>query len=290
MPPEHPTPSALRMQNLRRAPRSRAWSLGHRSLRGGALIRLAEPRARQGRFEEAEQLLDGFDVEAEAAWPLATVYLAKGERSRARDTLERALSQVDPEGGSAAPLLALLVDVHLAARSLDDADAMVEQLARCATAHGSHYLKATAALARGRVGLALGRGDPQADFREAVAGFARAEMPMEIGAREGASHRAPRGGDGRGAGRARHVRAARGRARRRRGGGRPEVSRRPGDHKASERSACGAEVSSRVTASRIRAGPSARPSRSRPTGRCARRSKRSAMTSTSSSRSSDHGT
>ena len=158
----------------------RLWSLGHRSMRGGALIRLAQLRARQGRFEEAERLLDGLDLEAGAAWPLATVYLARGETSRARDILERALNQADPEGGTAAPLLALLVDVHLVVGAFDDAHATVDQLARCATAHGSPYLKATAALARGLVGLAAGTGDPQADFREASAGFGRAEMPMEL--------------------------------------------------------------------------------------------------------------
>ena len=39
-------------------------------LRGGALVRLADLRVRQGRFEEAEQLLDGLDADAEAARPL----------------------------------------------------------------------------------------------------------------------------------------------------------------------------------------------------------------------------
>ena len=37
------------------------WGLGHSSLRPGALVRLADLRVRQGRFEEAEQLLRGLD-------------------------------------------------------------------------------------------------------------------------------------------------------------------------------------------------------------------------------------
>ena len=53
-------------------------------------------------------------------------------------------------------------------------------LAVCATAHRSDYLVAVAALARGRVCLATGTGDPQACLREALAGFARAQMPMEL--------------------------------------------------------------------------------------------------------------
>ena len=47
----------------------RLWGLGHRSLRGGALVRLADLRVRQGRFEEAEQLLDGLEGDVDAARP-----------------------------------------------------------------------------------------------------------------------------------------------------------------------------------------------------------------------------
>ena len=158
----------------------RLWGLGHRSLRGGALARLADLRVRQGRFEEAEQLLDGLAGQMDAARPLAAIQLAKGETSLAKDTLERALEQVDPLGSAVAPLLSLLVDVHLAANALDEADAAVQQLEACAARHRSDYLAASAALARGRVCLAAGTGDPQACLREALAGFDRAQMPMEV--------------------------------------------------------------------------------------------------------------
>ncbi len=96
----------------------RLWALGRRSiLRSGALVRLADLRVLQGRFEQAEQLLDGIDAtdNAEAARPIAAIHLAKGEPALARDVLERALEQVDPTSTAAAPLLALLVDVSLAA-------------------------------------------------------------------------------------------------------------------------------------------------------------------------------
>jgi DNA-binding CsgD family transcriptional regulator len=158
----------------------RLWGLGHRSLRGGALARLADLRVGQGRFEEAEQLLDGLELDVEAARPLAAIHLANGNPARARDVLERALGQVDPQSTAAAPLWALLVDVHLAANSFDDAAAAVENLATSAAGRPNHYLMAAVALARGRVGLAAGTGDPQACLREALAGFARAQMPMEL--------------------------------------------------------------------------------------------------------------
>jgi DNA-binding NarL/FixJ family response regulator len=158
----------------------RLWGLGHRSLRGGALVRLADLRVRQGRLEEAEQLLAGHHTRGGAARPLATIQLARGQHALALDTLERALDQADPLNTEAAPLFALLVDVQIAAGLLDDAAVTAEQLATCAARHPTAYLSAAAALARGQVCLAAGTGDARACLREALAGFARAQMPLEL--------------------------------------------------------------------------------------------------------------
>ena len=99
------------------------WDLGHRALRGGALARLAVLRFLQGRFEEAEQLLEGLDGRADAAAPLAALHLAAGRPAVARDVIERALAQTRPGNTDAAPLLALLVEAHLAAGAVDAAAA-----------------------------------------------------------------------------------------------------------------------------------------------------------------------
>jgi DNA-binding CsgD family transcriptional regulator len=160
----------------------RLWGLGQRSaLRSGALVRLAALRVRQGRFEEAEQLLEGLDshIVGEAARSVATIHLAQGEAELARDVVERALEGVDVDSAAAAPLWALLVDAHLAADRADDARAAAEQLGRCAERTPAPHLVATAALARGLVCLATGD-DPNACLREAIAGFSRAHMPMEL--------------------------------------------------------------------------------------------------------------
>jgi DNA-binding CsgD family transcriptional regulator len=160
----------------------RLWGLGQRSaLRSGALVRLAELRVRQGRFEEAEQLLEGLDshIAGEAARSVATIHLAQGEVELARDVVERALEEVDVDGAAAAPLWAILVDAHLAAGRADDARTAAEQLGRCAERTPAPHLVATAALARGLVCLATGD-DPNACLREAIAGFTRAQMPMEL--------------------------------------------------------------------------------------------------------------
>jgi DNA-binding NarL/FixJ family response regulator len=158
----------------------RLWGLGYGAMQVGALARLAELRVRQGRYEEAEQLLEGLDAWFEAALPLAAIHLSRDEASLAGHLLERALDQVEPASSAAAPLLALLVDVHLAENDLDAASDAAGKLADCAALHSSHYLAASAALARGRVCVRSGSGDPQACLREALAGFARAQMPMEL--------------------------------------------------------------------------------------------------------------
>ena len=158
----------------------RLWGLGQRSmLRVGALIRLADLRVRQGRYEEAEQLLDGLDDWDEVARPLAAIHLARGQTSVAYDILERALAKIDPQSSSAAPLLALRVDVQLAAGRRDEAQRAADELTTYAAKHKSPHLMAAAALARGRVCLATNTGDPQACLREALSGFAKAQMPVE---------------------------------------------------------------------------------------------------------------
>ncbi len=49
----------------------------------------------------------------------------------------------------------------------------------CAARHPSDYLAGSAALARGRLCLATGKGDPQACLREAQTRFDRAHLPID---------------------------------------------------------------------------------------------------------------
>jgi DNA-binding NarL/FixJ family response regulator len=158
----------------------RLWDLGHRTLRSGALVRLANLRVRQGRFEEAEQLLQGLEVDVDAAVPLALVHLAQGESELAIDVIEQALREVEPACTAAAPLWAALVDAHLAAASVDDARAAADRLDACVAANPGPYLRALAALAQGQLGAAVAAGDASERFREALTGFAKARTPMEV--------------------------------------------------------------------------------------------------------------
>ncbi len=158
----------------------RLWGLSHSSLRPGALVRLAELRVRQGRLEEAEQLLSDLDGDVEAARPSAIIHLERGEPDLAIDVLTRALGEVDPASVAAGLLLAGLVDAHLARGNDVEAAAAVDRLVGCAREHPGSYLRATAALARGRLCLAQTTGDPRACLREALVGFAEARAPLEV--------------------------------------------------------------------------------------------------------------
>jgi DNA-binding NarL/FixJ family response regulator len=160
----------------------REWSLGGRSaLRRGAIARLADLRVRQGRLEEAEQLLADVNADADTAFPLAAIHLARNETELAADVLERGLAQLPADSAAAVPLLVLLVEVRIADGNLGEAAVVSERLSAIEARHGGAYVRASAALAKGGVALADGRhDDARACLQQALAGFARADLPLEL--------------------------------------------------------------------------------------------------------------
>jgi DNA-binding CsgD family transcriptional regulator len=83
------------------------------------------------------------------------------------------------ESVSVAPLLALLVEVQVAEGRLGDAERTADRLAALAAARTGAYPRAAAALARGRVCVATGGGDPRSCLEEALRGFTAAQLPAE---------------------------------------------------------------------------------------------------------------
>ena len=152
----------------------------HRRIRANILCRLADLRVRQGRLEEATQLLRGFEDNEDAVRPLVKLHLARGETALAQDLLERALAGEAQPDQVEGPLLALLVDVHLALGAADDARATSERLSELARSQTGLYLKAIAAFARGKVCVAAGSGDARACLHEARSLFAQAGMPVDV--------------------------------------------------------------------------------------------------------------
>jgi DNA-binding CsgD family transcriptional regulator len=72
------------------------------------------------------------------------------------------------------------VEAQLANGDHAGAASAVDELVRCARDHPGPYLRATAALARGRLCLAETTGDPCGCLREARSGFTQARTPLEL--------------------------------------------------------------------------------------------------------------
>jgi len=150
------------------------------AVRASALCRLAELRVRQGRLEEAAILLEGLGSEEEAVIPLARLHLAAGRPSLALELLDRALASSELADHLEATLLALAVDCHVAADEIDEARARSERLTAVARDQSAKFVHALAAVARGRVCVAAGGGDPRACWHQAMSLYAEAKMPAEV--------------------------------------------------------------------------------------------------------------
>ena len=165
---------------------TRNFDSGMPERRAAAMIRLADLRVRQGRLEEATVLLEGLGQHPDAVRTVADLHLARGETALARDLLERSTADPDDslpnvgESTMVGPLLSLLVDVYLEEERFDEAERSAQRLHRQAQAQRGPYLKAAAHLAEGRICVATGRGDARDSLHEALEGFARAELPLEL--------------------------------------------------------------------------------------------------------------
>ena len=153
-------------------------------LHGRALSRLAGLRVRQGRLEEAEQLLDlvgeGVDAEAEVSLWRAALLLARGDAPAASRALAQRLHDLAEHRMHLAGALDLLVDAHVAAGDPDAGEAAAGRLCRIAAAANDDQLGALGAAARGRV--AIVRGDlttAAADLRAALRAWSGLHRPFE---------------------------------------------------------------------------------------------------------------
>jgi ATP/maltotriose-dependent transcriptional regulator MalT len=141
--------------------------------------RLAEIRVLQGRFDEAEQLLAGFEGEPDAVRTLAAARLGRGEAHAAAALAERALDQVGRDTLLAVPLLELVVEARLAEGRIEDARSAENALEAIAASPGRDRAEAAAALAQGRIALAEGAPAAAELFRAAVNAFARLGLRLE---------------------------------------------------------------------------------------------------------------
>ena len=155
----------------------------YRALRPAACARLAELRVRQGRFVEAERLLDGSGGDsfgsraaARVAWQRA---VTDTERQAAAAALAAVLEQ-HPGRIAILPDLAVLVELQLESGQTDAAAGSATRLAETRGRDIGPALTGYARLAEGLVAAAAAS-DPRAPdvLREAVRLFGTARLPLE---------------------------------------------------------------------------------------------------------------
>jgi DNA-binding CsgD family transcriptional regulator len=153
----------------------------YRAMRVFPLVRLAELRVRQGRYEEAQRLIEGNEWHPIARRSLAAIALARGDVALAEDLATMCLDGADPNDPSCAVLQALLVDVQLARQDIGAAERTVAGLADRAAAWGNDRAHAYAAFAEGRVLAARGDGRASSRLQAALERFSALDLPLEAG-------------------------------------------------------------------------------------------------------------
>jgi DNA-binding CsgD family transcriptional regulator len=143
--------------------------------------RLADLLVRQGRFEEAEQILPGADGDGWTVRARAELHVARDEPHAAAVVLERRLRQIGEVNLLAVSVLDLLVTAHIAEGDLNAAADVAARLETLAQWSGVERVSAYGERARGRVALAAGTDGATERLERALATFVRLGMNEEAG-------------------------------------------------------------------------------------------------------------
>lgn len=145
-----------------------AFDAGHQALRVHAVLKLADLRVSQGRLEEAEVLLAGYEDQGGAQMPLARLHLARGEPALARAIITQALAGSAAPTLHQAPLLRLLVEVQLVLADVAGARQATAELAALARQADSALWLAQTDMAQGQVRRVAGEDGAGECFRSAL--------------------------------------------------------------------------------------------------------------------------
>jgi DNA-binding CsgD family transcriptional regulator/predicted negative regulator of RcsB-dependent stress response len=143
--------------------------------------RLADLLVRQGRFEEAEQLLPGAEGDGWTVRSRAELHLARGEHRAATVVLQRRLRQIGADSLLAVTVLDLLVQARLAGGNVQGAETAATALADLSMTSKIDRVRAFADRARGRVECAGRSGAGLELLERAAAEFADLGMDLETG-------------------------------------------------------------------------------------------------------------
>jgi DNA-binding NarL/FixJ family response regulator len=145
------------------------------------LVRLAGLRVLQGRYEEAERLLEGVEWHPVARRAAATIALARGDLGLAEEMAQLCFEGGDPADPRCAPLLELLLDIQLARDETEEAAETLARLETLASSSGDRLVRAFAELGAGRMRAAEGSEQARAHLMSALEGFSELNLPHEAG-------------------------------------------------------------------------------------------------------------
>jgi len=128
---------------------------------------LADLRLRQGRLQEAEQLLAACGDRWEAIPTRAKLHYVRGEFEHAISSVKQALRQIGEDHVRAVPLLALLANAEIGRGDIDAASGAAQNADRLARETRSPVLMGEAALAMGNALSAEGKAGPAVAALEA---------------------------------------------------------------------------------------------------------------------------
>jgi DNA-binding CsgD family transcriptional regulator len=154
------------------------YDRSYRALRSAALVRLADLRVRQGRVEEASQLLVGTDHDSYAIRPRIELHLVRGEADLAVALIERFFRRRHPTELTA-PVLLLLVRARLATGDGAGAAAASADLSELARQRSHAVLGALASHAAGLVAAAAQEPAATGHLESAMAAFGGVGLPFE---------------------------------------------------------------------------------------------------------------
>jgi DNA-binding NarL/FixJ family response regulator len=158
----------------------RTFEASYRLMRGSAIVRLADLRVRQGRFDEARHLLEGHESDPVARGAMASIAFGRGELALADDLVRLCLDgRQDASDPACAPTLDLHVQVKLARDDPEGAAEAANRLAALAAESEDRGVAAFAEMAIGRVATAAGDDTASQHVQAAIRAFSELGLQFE---------------------------------------------------------------------------------------------------------------
>ena len=152
---------------------------GYRGDRAYPLVRLADLRVRQGRYEEAERLMEGVEWHPKARRAAAAIAFARGDLQLAEELTRLCFEGGDPADPACAPLLELLLRVELGRADVPAARETLARLSTLAAGSDSELVGAFADLAAGQIRGAEGDAGAAGLLMSALERLAALGLPLE---------------------------------------------------------------------------------------------------------------